>query len=64
MAEQFGLQVAPELLERLPDIFPQASGRDTKGLAKLVGKYCSQKGVEAEEGVFRRCAVFRAMEVG
>lgn len=64
MAEQFGLQIAPELLERLPDIFPQASGRDIKGLAKLVGKYCSQKGVEAEEGVFRRCAVFRAMEVG
>ncbi len=64
MAEQFGLQIAPDLLERLPDIFPQASGRDIKGLAKLVGKYCCQKEVEAEEGVFRRCAVFRAMEVG
>jgi AAA+ superfamily predicted ATPase len=57
MAEQFGLQIAPELLERLPDIFLQASGRDIKGLAKLVGKYCSQKGVEAEEGVSEVCGV-------
>ena len=52
----------PALLERLPDIFPQASGRDIKGLAKLVSKYCSQKQVPPTEDVFRKCSMFRALE--
>ncbi len=62
MAEQFGLALAPELSERLPDIFPQASGRDIKGLAKLVAKYCKQKQCPPTEEVFRRCSMFRAMD--
>lgn len=62
MAEQFGLALAPELSERLPDIFPQASGRDIKGLAKLVAKYCKQKQCPPTEDVFRRCSMFRAMD--
>ncbi len=62
MAEQFGLTVEPALMERLPDIFPQASGRDIKGLAKLVSKYCSQKQVPPSEEVFRRCSMFRALD--
>lgn len=62
MAAQFGLAVDAALLERLPEIFPQASGRDIKGLAKLVAKYCNQKQVAASEEVFRRCSMFRALE--
>lgn len=62
MAAQFGLELAPGLMERLPDIFPQASGRDIKGLAKLVAKYCSQKQVPPSEAVFRRCSMFRALD--
>lgn len=62
MAAQFGLKIAPELLQRLPDIFPQASGRDIKGLAKLSAKYCNQKQQPPTEEVFRRCAMFRALE--
>jgi SpoVK/Ycf46/Vps4 family AAA+-type ATPase len=62
MAEQFALDLTPELQERLPDIFPQASGRDIKGLAKLVAKYCSQKQLPPTEEVFRRCSMFRALE--
>lgn len=62
MAQQFGLAVEPALLDRLPDIFPQASGRDIKGLAKLVSKYCSQKQVPPGEEVFRRCSMFRALD--
>ncbi|WP_412480600.1 AAA family ATPase [Azonexus sp. IMCC34839] len=62
MAAQFGLAIEPELLELLPDIFPQASGRDIKGLAKLVAKYCSQKQVLPSEEVFRRCSMFRALD--
>lgn len=63
MCAQFGLPVAPELLERLPDIFPEATGRDIKGLAKLVAKYCNQKQVPPGVEVFRRCSMFRGMEV-
>ncbi|MCK6391882.1 MAG: ATP-binding protein, partial [Azonexus sp.] len=62
MAGQFGLALDADLLERLPDIFPQASGRDIKGLAKLVAKYCSQKQLPPTEDVFRRCAMFRALD--
>ena len=62
MAEQFGLVVEQALMERLPDIFPDASGRDIKGLAKLVAKYCSQKGLPPTEDVFRRCSMFRALD--
>ena len=62
MAEQFGLSVESALMDRLPDIFPQASGRDIKGLAKLVSKYCSQKQVPPSEEVFRRCSMFRALD--
>ena len=62
MASQFGLNLVPELHDRLPDIFPKASGRDIKGLAKLVAKYCSQKALPPTEEVFRRCSMFRAMD--
>ena len=37
-------------------------GRDIKGLAKLVAKYCHRKQVSASLAVFQRCAVFRGME--
>jgi hypothetical protein len=62
MSEQFGLTLAPELMDTLPDLFPAASGRDIKGLAKLVAKYCNQKNVPPSEEVFRRCSVFRGMD--
>ncbi|WP_428827266.1 AAA family ATPase [Azonexus sp. IMCC34842] len=63
MTEQFGLLIEPDLLERLPDIFPEATGRDIKGLAKLVTKYCNQKALPPTVDVFRRCSIFRGMEV-
>jgi hypothetical protein len=31
------------LIHQLADLFPDASGRDIKGLAKLVAKYCHHK---------------------
>lgn len=63
MTDQFGLVLDPALLDALPDIFPQATGRDIKGLAKLVAKYCSQKQVPPSLEVFRRCSIFRGMDV-
>ncbi|TBW36031.1 AAA family ATPase [Azotobacter chroococcum] len=64
MTEQFGLSVAPELCERLAALFPDASGRDIKGLAKLVAKYCHHKSVAPTLAVFERCSIFRGMDMG
>ena len=49
MMEQFGLCRAHcHLTEALADLFPAASGRDIKGLTKLVAKYCRQKNLPPE----------------
>ncbi len=64
MTEQFALPVAPETIDHLADTFPAATGRDIKGLAKLVAKYCNQKAVPPTPEVFRRCSVFRGMDLG
>ena len=61
IAAQFELDVDAALLDELVDLFPGASGRDIKGLAKLTGKYCSQKQIKPGTEAFRRCSVFRAM---
>lgn len=62
MLAQFALNVDAALLDELVDLFPRASGRDIKGLAKLTAKYCSQKQIQPNADAFRRCSVFRAME--
>jgi hypothetical protein len=62
MTEQFGLPLADETIAALADTFPTATGRDIKGLAKLVAKFCSQKRVAPELAVFRRCATFRGLD--
>ncbi len=63
MVEQFGLVVDDVVLDRLVDVFPQASGRDIKGLAKLVAKYCSHKRTAPSLDVFQRCSIFRGMDI-
>lgn len=63
MLEQFGLNVDEPLLDELVALFPKASGRDIKGLAKLTAKYCSQKQIRPSAETFKRCSVFRAMEL-
>ena len=62
MMEQFGLSEALPLADTLADRFPTASGRDIKGLAKLVAKYCRQKNLPPDLEVYRRCAMFRALD--
>lgn len=64
MAAQFGLDVDAAHLAELARRFPQATGRDIKGLAKLVAKYCGHKQVAPSLAVFDRCAVFRGMSLG
>jgi hypothetical protein len=62
MLAQFELVAEPGLEEELVELFPEATGRDIKGLTKLVAKYCRQKGTEPTLAVFKRCAIFRGME--
>ena len=64
MAEQFGLAVDEALIARLADLFPAATGRDIKGLAKLVAKYCSHKQVAPSLEAFQLCSIFRGMDLG
>jgi hypothetical protein len=63
MTEQFGLPAPPALIDTLVEAFPDASGRDIKGLSKLVAKYCSHKRIELSFEVFRRCAIFRGLDL-
>jgi hypothetical protein len=62
MAVQFGLDLSAAMLKDLAVIYPQASGRDIKGLTKLVAKFCQHKTLEPTLGVFARCAMFRALD--
>ncbi|MEM0910549.1 MAG: AAA family ATPase [Pseudomonadota bacterium] len=61
MSNQFNLKLSDSLIKALADQYPQASGRDIKGLAKLTSKYCGHKSVEPTMAVFKKCSVFRGM---
>ena len=63
MTEQFGLPVEPDLIGELADIFPNATGREIKGLTKLAAKFCQQKKTAPTLDVFKCCSVFRGMDV-
>jgi SpoVK/Ycf46/Vps4 family AAA+-type ATPase len=63
MAEQFELELSAELMDELTLLFPAATGRDIKGLAKLVAKFCHQKQIPPARDVFIRCSVFRGMDL-
>lgn len=62
MAAQFELQLDEPAIIRLASTYPDASGRDIKGLSKLVAKFCQHKRLPATPEVFARCAMFRALE--
>ncbi|MEJ2141979.1 MAG: ATP-binding protein [Gammaproteobacteria bacterium] len=63
MTRQFSLDVSDSLVNELVELFPGATGRDIKGLTKLVAKFCQHKGTAADIGVFKRCSIFRGMEI-
>jgi hypothetical protein len=63
MTEQFQLAVDDALIAQLADVFSGASGRDIKGLTKLVAKFCHQKKLPVDFDAFRRCSVFRGMDL-
>jgi hypothetical protein len=64
MVDQFELDVDDALLDQLAHLFPAATGRDIKGLAKLVAKFCHQKQLPPSLEAFKRCCIFRGMDLG
>jgi hypothetical protein len=62
MAEQFGLALDATMVSTLAARYPEASGRDIKGLSKLVAKFCQHKKLAPTLDVFARCAMFRALD--
>ena len=63
MIDQFALDVDTDLINQLVECFPEATGRDIKGLSKLVAKFCQHKKVAPTLDVFRRCSIFRGMDL-
>jgi ATPase family associated with various cellular activities (AAA) len=63
MTEQFTLPLQDAQIKELATLFPTATGRDIKGLTKLVAKYCQQKKLDPTLEVFKRCSVFRGLEL-
>jgi ATPase family associated with various cellular activities (AAA) len=63
MTEQFSLPIEESLITELVELFPKATGRDIKGLTKLVAKFCQQKQLLPTLDVFKRCSVFRGLEL-
>ena len=63
MTNQFALNIDQQLIDTLVELFPGATGRDIKGLSKLVAKYCKHKNVSPGIDVFKRCSVFRGLEM-
>ena len=63
MLQQFALDVDDNLVDELVMLFPEATGRDIKGLTKLAAKFCQHKAVPPTLDVFMRCSIFRGMEM-
>lgn len=63
MTHQCGLSIDTAIVEELIHVFPGATGRDIKGLTKLVVKFCQQKNLQPTIDIFKRCSVFRGMEI-
>ena len=63
MTEQFYLEVDDGLISQLVDVFPDATGRDIKGLTKLVSKFCQHKDIAPTLEIYKRCSIFRGLEI-
>jgi hypothetical protein len=62
ISNQFGLGLSQEMCNQHSTNFPKTSGRDIKGLAKLVARFCTYRSIQADMGIFDHCAKFRVIE--
>lgn len=63
MANQFGVSLSAELVGQLITTFPKIAPRDIKMLLRLALRVAQAEGVPLDIEIFRRCAMFRAIEI-
>lgn len=63
MANQFGQSLDDDLLGRLLDLFPAIAPRDIKMLFRLALRVAKKQSLPLDIEMFRRCAMFRAIEM-
>ncbi len=61
MSDQFALNLDKQLVGQLSETFDQFSGRDIKGLTKLVGRFCQHRNLTPNLELFRHCSKFRGV---
>jgi hypothetical protein len=59
---QYKIDLNDELISELVNLFVKTSGRDVKELLKLASKYKSQRNIDIDIDVFRKCAMFRGLK--
>jgi hypothetical protein len=64
LSAQFKIEMEDGLVEDLVDKYPNASGRDIKELLKLASKYSRQRNVDIDLELFRKCSMFRGIDMG
>jgi ATPase family associated with various cellular activities (AAA) len=63
MSEQYQAGLKPDLVASLVDLFPEIAPRDIKMLFRLALRVAKAHNEELSIGVFRRCAMFRAIKM-
>lgn len=63
LSAQFKIKLSSDLIDSLVKKLPNCSGRDIKELLKLVSKYNRIKNKEINVDLFRKCAIFRGIEM-
>lgn len=63
LGKQFATELSPQLIVDLVEQFPSLSPRDIKMLIRLSMRYAKSKAVPLDLDVFRKCAMFRGIEM-
>lgn len=62
MARNFAVELSEDLIAKLVEAFPEASGRDIKMLFRLALRVALAKRVTLDVELFRKCAMFRGVQ--
>jgi hypothetical protein len=62
LSKNYNIELEDGLIDELVELFEETSGRDVKELLKLASKYKSQKNIDIDLNIFRKCAMFRGLK--
>ncbi|MFS1428530.1 AAA family ATPase [Vibrio splendidus] len=63
LSKHYGIELSDDLISELMGAFDKTSGRDIKEMLKLASKYKSQRNLEINLDIFRKCAMFRGLKM-